>query len=207
MDLACLLSQTERLRLRYLEERDVEDFCGLYCCPRSMQQIGEPLDMAEARRRFHARLDMQQRTLATTFASDDGSGAADDNRSDPVWPWDRPGAVQPVLGVRIVAETLDEGRFAALFGVDCWDTEGNDWELGVMTASSCRGHGYGLEGLRRLTETMLSRGAQRVMMRCRASNCQMSRIARVVGFSSCQVEHSDSLILRWVRTPLAAGCA
>lgn len=198
LDLRSLLAPTARLRLRWLEERDEADFCALYTCPRTMREIGEPLAPDEARRRFVARLRMQQQTLETPILITPDAAPANGKPLD--WPWDAPGIERPSLGVRVVAEPLDESGFAVLLAVDCWGEDVSQWELGVMAPRGRQGRGFPVESMSALTERLLESGVTRVVLRCSARNLAARRVARQAGFAGQEASRPEGPQIYWNRT-------
>ena len=116
------------------------------------------------------------------------------------WPWENTSAEQPNHCLRVVAELAVDTGVAGLFGLDCWDDDGHEWELGVMTLPNGRGHGYPTEVLSVLSARLLELGAHRITLRCKAENHAARRTAVRAGFRGYEVALPGGLQVYWSRT-------
>lgn len=194
-----LLAATERLRLRLLDERDWALYQELYTDPRAMRLIAEPLD---------------PETVTASFAS-----TLRANRQPPIFPdpaklqaqllgWSTLEPFQalpwtlrsaPMQGLRVVAETTDDARVVAVYGVERWDHTGAQWEMGVMAPARMHGRGYAVEGMLALVDCLFEAGAARILLRCRVENLAACRVARRMGFQGRQVETDNGRVMLWAR--------
>lgn len=195
--LALLLQPTSRLCLRLLGPEDRSLYRSLYTDAAAMRLIATPLSPEAAEADFERALranrlppTLPSRTLSEKPYSQASSAFAG-------LPWNRRST--PQHGLRVVAETPGSAQVVALFGLERWDHEGTEWEMGVMAPRHTHGRGYAVEGMSALADRLLEAGAGRVLLRCSPANLSACRVARRMGFRGEVAESPDGPVMLWAR--------
>ncbi len=196
-DWTWLLGEAGRLRLRLMEERDRSFYCALYSDHLVMRLVGPPLSDAAARMSFDSALRACERKLVLPRPKPLGEGPVLDRGEASDVPWHSRTA--PYHGLRVVAELAETDEIVALCGVDRWDENGADWELGALVPAPLQQRGYALESLRALADRLLFRGAHRILMRCSPENEAGRGVAQRLGFLGKEVAIAGTRFMLWVR--------
>jgi RimJ/RimL family protein N-acetyltransferase len=194
-----LATETERLRLRLLDQRDRNVYCGLYTDPRAMRLITTPLDADTVSASFASALRANRRPPVFPAPGNSSGPAPGWSEQTPfkALPWQR--RQGPIQSLRVVGETIDGTDVVAIYGLERWDESGAQWEMGVMAPVQAHGRGYAVEGMLALVERLFEAGAARILLRCRAENLAACRVARRMGFQGREVESDDGRVMLWVR--------